>query len=66
MLKNHLHFVIFAFFRRIVNKMGLEHYEFKVSINGKNEKMHVMITRKLCEDTEQSKMDMETIGKYLE
>lgn len=66
MPKNALHSIIFAFFRLIVDKLGLEYYEFKINVNGKNDKIHVMITRKLCEDQSQSKMDMETIARSLE
>ncbi len=66
MPKPSLQFIIFAFFRYIVDKLGIEHYEFKINVNAKNEKIHVMITRKLCEDQRQSKMDIETLAKSIE
>ncbi|MDP2941953.1 MAG: hypothetical protein Q8O36_00340 [Candidatus Omnitrophota bacterium] len=61
-----LQYIIFAFFRHIVDKMGLEHYEFKINVNARGEKIHVMITRKLCEDQGQSKVDIETLAKSIE
>jgi len=66
MSKPSLNFIIFAFFRYIVDKLGLEHYEFKINVNARGERIHVMITKKLCEDQGQSKVDIETLAKSIE
>ena len=62
MFKNALHFIILAFFRRIVTRLGLEYYDFRISVNGKKDKIHVMITKKFVEGDSEQDMD---ITEYL-
>ncbi len=61
MFKGVLHVVIATFFKRLSNNMDLEHYEFKVNVHSKTEKVHVMITKKYQSD-EQCDMDL---AKYI-
>ena len=58
MFKNALHFIILAFFRRISNRMNLEYYDFRISVNGKKEKIHVMITKKFVESEPEQGVDL--------
>ena len=62
MLKNALHSIILAFFRTIVTRLGLEYYDFRISVNGKKDKIHVMITKKFVEGDSEQNMD---ITEYL-
>ncbi len=58
MFKNALHSIILAFFRRMANKMNLEYYDFRISVNGKKEKIHVMITKKFVEGEPEQGVDL--------